>query len=274
MPTPTFALASGAPAWLAVGAGSGVVSGTPPSGTTAFTYSVVASNGVSPSATAGPFVVKVSPATAAPAFTAAAPPLTATVGTSYAYTFTASGTPTPTFALTPGAPAWLAIGGSSGTVSGTPPSGTTTFTYSVVASNGVSPDATAGPFTVAVTAATGQTADLAIALSGPTTAAKGSTVTYTATVTNGGPAPAVKALVVLAAGPGAKVVGATPGGGEGAAGLWTWELPSVASGQSLTFSVNVKVSMAGTVIGAATVGSTTRDPRLTNNLSVVSTAVK
>ena len=37
-----------------------------------------------------------------------------------------------------------------GLVTGTPPAGATTFSYSVVASNGVSPDATAGPFTVTV----------------------------------------------------------------------------------------------------------------------------
>ena len=37
------------------------------------------------------------------------PPLTAVVGQPYDYTFTASGTPAPTYALTSGAPSWLSI---------------------------------------------------------------------------------------------------------------------------------------------------------------------
>ena len=96
----------------------------------------------------------VSPANAAPTFTADSPPLTATVGTPYAYTFAATGVPdTITYSLVEGAPAFLSIDSETGAVSGTPPTGTTTFTYSVTASNGITPDATAGPFTVTVSPA-------------------------------------------------------------------------------------------------------------------------
>jgi hypothetical protein len=135
---------------LSINATTGLVSGTPPAGTTSFAYSVIASNGVSPNATAGPFTVTVSAAPAAPVFTADSPPLTATVGSAYSYTFRASGNPAPTFALGGGAPAFLSINATTGLVSGTPPAGTTSFAYSVIASNGVSPNATAGPFTVTV----------------------------------------------------------------------------------------------------------------------------
>jgi hypothetical protein len=87
-----------------------------------------------------------------PVLTADSPPTTAIVGKRYSSTFAATGNPTPTYALGGGAPPWLSIGAGSGLLGGTPPVGTTTFSYSVVASNGVSPDATAGPFTVKVTA--------------------------------------------------------------------------------------------------------------------------
>ena len=152
-PTPTYALGIGAPSWLSIGSTTGAVSGTPPTDTTSFTYSVIASNRVTPNATAGPFTVTVSPAQAAPAFTTDSPPLTATVGTQYSYTFVATGNPTPTYALGTGAPSWLSISSTSGALSGTPPTRTTSFTYSVIASNTVTPNATAGPFTVTVSPA-------------------------------------------------------------------------------------------------------------------------
>ncbi len=85
----------------------------------------------------------------APAFSAESPPGTVSSGTPYRYTFAATGNPPPRFSLT-GAPGWLTVDGATGAVSGTPPSGSTAFTYSVAAANGVLPGATAGPFAVAV----------------------------------------------------------------------------------------------------------------------------
>ena len=97
--------------------------------------------------------------TAAPVFTADAPPTTANVGKPYSYTFAASGNPTPTYTLS-GQPTWLSINSSTGAVTGTPPSGTESFTYSVKATNGVAPPATAGPFTVTVSAVSSSGFDL------------------------------------------------------------------------------------------------------------------
>ncbi len=77
------------------------------------------------------------------------PPTTATVGQPYSYTFLADGVPTSTYSLT-GAPSWLTINPTTGLVSGIPRSKTTTFSYTVIAANGVAPNATAGPFTVSV----------------------------------------------------------------------------------------------------------------------------
>ena len=55
-----------------------------------------------------------------PAFTVDTPPATARAGQAYTYTFAASGVPTPTYALAPGAPAWLSIDPTTGALSGTP----------------------------------------------------------------------------------------------------------------------------------------------------------
>jgi Domain of unknown function DUF11/Bacterial Ig-like domain (group 3)/Putative Ig domain len=57
-PAPTYALASGAPSWLAVNASTGEVTGAPPSGTASFSYAVTATN-VAGHATSGPFTVTV-----------------------------------------------------------------------------------------------------------------------------------------------------------------------------------------------------------------------
>jgi uncharacterized repeat protein (TIGR01451 family) len=84
----------------------------------------------------------------APSFAPASPAVTVNAGSLYTASFTATGTPTPTLALASGAPSWLSIG-ADGTVAGTPPSGTTSFTFSLVASSPAG-DASVGPFTVTV----------------------------------------------------------------------------------------------------------------------------
>jgi hypothetical protein len=64
VPAPTYALAAGHPSWLSVSNAvgtEGLVTGTPPAGTKEFTYSVTAANTIG-KATAGPFKVKVAPA--------------------------------------------------------------------------------------------------------------------------------------------------------------------------------------------------------------------
>jgi uncharacterized repeat protein (TIGR02543 family) len=177
-PTPTYSL-FGQPSWLSIGPTTGAVSGTVPVGTTGFSYSVKATNGITPPATVGPFAVTVH---SAPAFTSDSPSTTAVASKSYAYTFVASGNPTPTYSLS-GAPGWLSIDTSSGAVSGTVPSGTSSFSYTVKASNGVTPPASAGPYTVTVHSAPAFTTD-----SPPTSATAGASYPYTF-VASGSPAP-------------------------------------------------------------------------------------
>jgi hypothetical protein len=92
-----------------------------------------------------------SPATAvtigrAPVFVADSPSLTATNGQFYSYTFRAVGSPGIHYSLSGGFPG-LHINPFTGTVSGTVPNFSGSFSYSVTATNGVG-SATAGPYTV------------------------------------------------------------------------------------------------------------------------------
>jgi LPXTG-motif cell wall-anchored protein len=80
-------------------------------------------------------------------------PTAATVGAPYSFTVTATGTPAATFAVTSGAlPAGLALDSTTGEITGVPTTvGDSTFT--ITASNGTAPDATASyPLTVAAAA--------------------------------------------------------------------------------------------------------------------------
>jgi hypothetical protein len=116
-----------------------------------FTSDIFNACGDGGSAVSGTFVPGV-----APVWIANTPPLTNNPGV-YRYQFHASGKPAPSSQLAD-APSWLSID-RSGLVSGHPPKGTTQFSYSVVAHNGVGfgyslpitrTDITTGPFTVTV----------------------------------------------------------------------------------------------------------------------------
>ncbi|HXL91723.1 MAG TPA: IPT/TIG domain-containing protein [Streptosporangiaceae bacterium] len=84
-------------------------------------------------------------AVSAPVFGSATPALDTIAGTAYSSVFYATGDPAYGLA---DAPSWLSIT-ANGAVTGTPPAGTTTFSYSVTATNGGG-SASLGPFTVTV----------------------------------------------------------------------------------------------------------------------------
>src|SRR5262249_50404687 len=87
---------------------------------------------------------------APPAFTADSPPTSATVGVPYSYTFAATGNPAPTFGVASGTlPGGLNLNATTGVLSGTP---TTCgpFTFTVMAANGVAPNATSPSITITV----------------------------------------------------------------------------------------------------------------------------
>ena len=147
----------------------------------------------------------------APYFVAANPPLSATVGQVYAYTFHAKGFPAPSYALQ-GAPGWLHINSYSGAVWGTVPWWVNKFSYAVTALNSSS-SATAGPYTVWVRH--GNVA-ISTSLSCPANVHTGQKSSCTLYVTNNGssPAPGVTAQIALPSPLRAKYCGFT----------WNWNV--------------------------------------------------
>ena len=81
-----------------------------------------------------------SPTLVSPIFTAASPPTTIDIGTALSYTFAATGTPAPTFAVSSGSlPDGLSLT-ADGVLAGAPTRGGK-FTFSVAAANGAPPQA-------------------------------------------------------------------------------------------------------------------------------------
>lgn len=126
-PAPTWSITAGAlPAGLALNAASGLVSGTPTSGTT-YSFTITATNTVGSAGAAKSGTIN--PAASAPTFVNGSLG-TCTVGTPVSVQFTSNGFPAPTFAIFSGAlPAGLSMS-SAGLITGTP---TTPGAYTFVA---------------------------------------------------------------------------------------------------------------------------------------------
>ncbi len=201
----------------------------------------------------------------APAFVLDSPPLTAVAGQAYDYTFEASGAPAPTYALASGAPSWLSVDASTGEVTGTPPAGTSTFSYKVTATN-VAGVVTAGPFTVTV-AKPSSDADISAMLSCPASMTVGGTGTCTLTVANAGPATASQVAAGILLPAALSEISCTSGCARHANAL-TWTLTSLASGASAKFAITVKASAKGNVLVLAAAASQNPDPHPLNNISI------
>ena len=176
VPAPTYALAAGAPSWLAIDPSSGAVSGTVPGGITSFSYGVTAANSAGSATSAQQSVIVDS----APGPVSVSGPSSVTVGTAYAAVATSSGAaPGPTYALAAGAPPWLAINPLTGAIGGAVPEGLASFSYVVTATNTVASSVSSAQ---TVTVTPGSTS-LALSPSPAPSVGVGSAVTYTATVT-------------------------------------------------------------------------------------------
>jgi Putative Ig domain/Galactose oxidase, central domain len=145
-PAPTFSL-SGAPSWLELNSTTGVLSGTPPTGTAGLIkFTVVASNGVGSAATQA-FILQVD---APPTITSTASTMFG-VGSAGSFSFSATGYPTPIFTETGALPDGVSFS-RTGLLSGTPEAGTAgVYPLTVKAKNNVAPVATQH-FTLTVTA--------------------------------------------------------------------------------------------------------------------------
>jgi uncharacterized repeat protein (TIGR01451 family) len=202
-----------------------------------------------------------------PVFSSTTPPTSVPEGQAYTYTFAASGTPAPAYSFAPGAPTWLAIDGSTGAVSGMPPTGTSSFSYAVEAGNSAG-TATVGPFTVTVAQSPpsrSRDADVSASLSCPSVVPVRATASCTLTVLNGGPATArfVTASIAL---PFRFARATATGGAFWFGNVGTWFLGSLQPGSSETFAVSFRASTPGrgTVLAAALAENP--DPNYANNV--------
>jgi len=221
---------------------------------------------------AAPTVTAAVPVDQIPAFTTDTPPTTGTVGQPYAYTFAASGVPAPTYALAPGAPSWLGLDATTGALAGTPPTGTTSFTYSVTATNGVG-SATAGPYAVTVSAGSdGPGADISVALACPATVPVRTEASCTLTVANAGPARARFVAAGISLPFWFRRLSATPGG------LWfghtrVWFQRSLPAGGSASYTVSFRAGRPGRGWVWAAGLSRTPDPDHANNVATATVTV-
>jgi parallel beta-helix repeat protein len=139
-PAPNFSLGAH-PAGMTIGQTTGIIEWTPTEdqvGPNA--VSVVASNGMEPDAVQS-FAVEVSKPVPEPPTILSEPGISTVVGERYVYDVEATGSPEPTFALR-AAPAGMTINEATGWIEWTPTEGQVgTNAVTVVASNGVEPDA-------------------------------------------------------------------------------------------------------------------------------------
>jgi hypothetical protein len=256
------------PAGLTLDTSTGAITGTP---ITADTYSVTISATDSGGTTgSAAFTWTIQAAAQAPVFTVDTPPATATAGQLYGYPFVASGTPAPAYALTSGSPGWMSIDTATGTIAGTVPPGITSFSYSVTATN-TAGTATAGPFTVTVTAASVK-ADLAARLSCPASLKLAGTGTCTLTVTNRGPAAASKVIAAVAL-PAALAETACSTGCTRHANVYSWTASTLADGASATYTVTVRAAAAGRALVLGAVVSASPDPDPLNNIALATVTI-
>ncbi len=149
-----------------------------------------------------------------------------------------------------------------GTITGQAASTTTTFDTNTANNDG---SAVAANITTVISLST----DLVTTISGPTTAAAGSTVTYTATTLNNGPSTATGVAPTITIAPALPLASLTLPSGASynpTTGVVTFATTgTLNSGTSVTNSVSYIAPASGPVTGQAANTSTTTDPTAANN---------
>jgi hypothetical protein len=137
-PAPTFSETGALPGGVTLNTATGVLSGAPAAGSGGLYHiTITASNGVSPNGTQS-FTLTVDQA---PAITSTSTATTFTVGAAGSFTVTATGYPAPTFSETGALPGGVTLNPTTGLLGGTPTAGGV-YNITIIASNGVSPNAT------------------------------------------------------------------------------------------------------------------------------------
>jgi large repetitive protein len=153
-----------------------------------------------------------------------------------------------------------------------------TYMLTYTATDGANP-ATPVTRTVIVVAV----ADLSVTSSAsPSPVPAGSDLTYTITLQNAGPQPALGVALTDALPAGASFASATATAGtlttpkKGSSGAVTWNVPTLNGSSSVTLTVVVKASVkaGATLTNTATVSSSSpKDPSADNNTAIVLTSV-
>jgi uncharacterized repeat protein (TIGR01451 family) len=119
---------------------------------------------------------------------------------------------------------------------------------------------------------TGLTADLALTKTvNNANPANGSTIIYTLTVTNHGPAAAAGTVVSDPIPSGVTFLSAVPSVGAYSSVTGTWAVGTLANGASATLAIHVQVATTGSVTNTASATSNVPDPNPGNNLATVTT---
>jgi uncharacterized repeat protein (TIGR01451 family) len=205
-------------------------------------------------------------ATTTPPLNVTCPVGVAQIGIAYNSSLTASGGTSPyTFSITGSLPPVLSLNTSTGAIAGNP---TTAGTYPFSTNVRDSLSGTATNNTCSIVVAADQ-ADVSITKTGPTTVVVNGNITYTLTVTNAGPSPAVNVTLGDILPVRTTFVSATPSVGScSGTSTVSCSLGTMAVGGSATITLVVAApSSSGTVANTAIVASTTPDPNLANNTS-------
>ena len=119
--------------------------------------------------------------------------------------------------------------------------------------------------------------DLSVSLSGPTGSFNiNNPITYTATIANAGPSPATDVVLTDPLFAGATFVSASVGGVAGGSvlgGIVSVPVGTIAAGSSVTVTIILLPTQAGTVTNTVTVGSTEGDSNPVNNSSSITTTL-
>ena len=200
---------------------------------------------------------------------------TATAGAPFSFTVTTAGSPTPSLSETGALPTGVTFtdnGNGTATLAGTPAVGQQgSYPIKITASNGGANSVTQS-FTLTVNAPPAAT-DMSAGITGPASATSGSTVVYTVTASDLGPAAASQVMATLTLPPGASFVSAQ-NGGTYANGVVTWTVANIASGSHSNLKVSIILTTKGSNTVTASVQAANPDPNTANNTTTFTTTVK